>query len=210
MPQYPKKFPPEPPPVVNTGPSMRAATKTERLGDKFRNFFEGLSQQPIARVGDAIGMSNFRGINDTFSTPPDPNKVMGAAPGIGPKNLVGPTAKLAAKILTPKPVYNEAAEMAKLIAGMGPQKLSSPRVVNPDSVKFRNNASGASIGGGSMEEISAMGGWPRRVSNKMGGAQQHDVATARDWHGGPGEKVGWRQSDGSVTWDELNPRRVFK
>lgn len=69
-------------------PQMRAATTTERFGDKIRDGFESLTEQPLARLADALGLSDFSGIKNTFTTPDDGVK-MGMMPGGPGKGLAG-------------------------------------------------------------------------------------------------------------------------
>jgi hypothetical protein len=69
-------------------PIMRAATNTERFGDKIRNVFESVSEQPLARLADALGLSDFEGNKKTFTTP-DSGERMGMMPGGPGKNFWG-------------------------------------------------------------------------------------------------------------------------
>ena len=50
-------------------PKMRAATKAERIGDVARNVYESVAAQPLARITDALGLSNLAGVKKEFTTP---------------------------------------------------------------------------------------------------------------------------------------------
>lgn len=56
-------------PAVKSGPSMRAAKPMERVGDFFRNMYEGVAEQPLARIADSIGMTGFQGVANSYADP---------------------------------------------------------------------------------------------------------------------------------------------
>lgn len=53
------------------GPVMRAPTTSEKVGDMIRGAYESVSEQPLARIADMLGMSDFAGVKKTFTTPDD-------------------------------------------------------------------------------------------------------------------------------------------
>lgn len=56
-------------PAFDSAPTMRAATTSERIGDKVRSGLETFAQNPIAKLGDALGMSNFQHELDSYIKP---------------------------------------------------------------------------------------------------------------------------------------------
>lgn len=62
------------------GPVMRAPTTKEKIGDMIRGAYESVSEQPLARIADMLGMSDMAGVKKTFTTPDDGIR-MGAMPG---------------------------------------------------------------------------------------------------------------------------------
>jgi hypothetical protein len=65
--------------------AMRAPTGRERVGDMVRSAYESVSEQPLARIADMLGLSDMRGMVDTF-TKPDDGMRQGMMMG-GPGNL---------------------------------------------------------------------------------------------------------------------------
>ena len=78
--------------MPNEKPQMRSSSPKEKLGDLIRSAYENISQQPIARIGDALGITNLRGMGQ----PDGSNQKLGMMPG-GPGILRGmsrtPTAR---------------------------------------------------------------------------------------------------------------------
>lgn len=48
---------------------MRAPTTSERIGGMLQSAFGGLAQQPLARIADLTGLTDFKGVSKSFSTP---------------------------------------------------------------------------------------------------------------------------------------------
>ena len=67
-------------------PIMRAPTKKERVGDFLRGAYETVAEQPLGRIADLLGMSDFEGMAKTFTTPDDGVR-MGMMPGGPGKGL---------------------------------------------------------------------------------------------------------------------------
>lgn len=63
---------------------MRAPTRTERVGDMLRGAYESVAEQPLVRIADMLGLSNIRGVANSFS---DPNATKTAEMMGGPGNL---------------------------------------------------------------------------------------------------------------------------
>lgn len=61
-------------------PVMRAPTMKERVGDKIRDAYESVAEQPLAKIADLLGLTDFAGIKESFTTPDDGVR-MGALPG---------------------------------------------------------------------------------------------------------------------------------
>jgi hypothetical protein len=85
------------PPVKST--SMRAATVSERISNALRSLYEGVAEQPLARITDLAGMTGFGDIAKNWSNP-EPQMGMGIMPG-GPgkglgKALINPSDRIAA------------------------------------------------------------------------------------------------------------------
>lgn len=67
-----------------SGSIMRAATKTERAGDMIRNAYESLAEQPLAKISDLLGYSDFPGVINEFTDPEAAERVKGSALPMGP------------------------------------------------------------------------------------------------------------------------------
>lgn len=52
-------------------PIMRAPTTKEKVGDMIRGAYESVSEQPLARIADMLGLSDMAGMKKTFTTPDD-------------------------------------------------------------------------------------------------------------------------------------------
>ena len=73
-------------------PIMRAATKKERVGDMIRDAYESVSEQPLARIADMLGLSDMAGVKKEFTTP-DTGVKSGVMMG-GPSKGLGNLAKI--------------------------------------------------------------------------------------------------------------------
>lgn len=63
---------------------LRAPTAKEQIGDWIRALFGGVSEQPLGRISDALGISDFRGLSE----PRNPDEItLGIMPG--PPSLKG-------------------------------------------------------------------------------------------------------------------------
>lgn len=65
-------------------PVMRAATTGERVTDRIRDFYEGASAQPLGMLADLLGLSDLRGVADSFADPDAANRVKH---GAGPRRV---------------------------------------------------------------------------------------------------------------------------
>lgn len=62
---------------------MRAPTRTERVGDMLRGAYDSVSQQPLVRIADMLGLSNIKGVAGSFSDPNSGNKTAELVGGPG-------------------------------------------------------------------------------------------------------------------------------
>lgn len=79
------------PKSTNT-PVIRASTTKERVGDKIRDVYESLGEQPLAKLADLLGLSDFAGIKESF-TKPDDGVRMGTMPGSPGKGMLSKLSK---------------------------------------------------------------------------------------------------------------------
>lgn len=49
--------------------TLRRPTRNEKLADILRNLYEGVAEQPLGRISDALGITGFRGVADEFANP---------------------------------------------------------------------------------------------------------------------------------------------
>ena len=64
-------------------PQLRSSTTKEKIGDKLRAAFGNIAEQPLARIADALGITDFTGL----SQPEDPNAMK---LGMMPEGPFGP------------------------------------------------------------------------------------------------------------------------
>lgn len=68
------------------GPSMRAATRSEKFADMLRSLYESMAEQPLGQIADAAGISDLKGMLAGFS---DPSGIKSGVMPDGPANLAG-------------------------------------------------------------------------------------------------------------------------
>lgn len=127
------------------------------------------------------------------------------------KRILGESAPApAAPVVTTPPAFNKADEAKRLIEQLTGKPVSAvPKMTNVDldTVKFKDNASGDKGGmAGSFEETSALtGGGRQRVIDRGTGVVP--LLSGRDIYPSAGQKVGWRDADGNITWDSVEKVR---
>lgn len=175
-------------------PIMRAATPMERVGDKIRDVYESVTQQPLVQLADKLGLSDIGGVVKSFSNPSQMK--MGTIPVAPPG--AGILRNTPTK-MQPSTISNEfhmADEVEKLIQGMGGPKGKIQ--ILDESNRPLLNASGESMA--SAEALSRMKGMRDRgqkyVVRKGGTTRELIGPEAVDYNPRSGEQYGILDADG--------------
>lgn len=70
-------------------PIMRAPTGKERIADSIRGAYESLSEQPLVRIADMLGLSNIKGVAKSLYEPSDPMELKVGMMPMGPSSSLG-------------------------------------------------------------------------------------------------------------------------